>query len=361
MPNEKSPYRSTRLNVEALEARDVPASFGATRGLSLAVGDVISSNPGDEIITGTGPGRQALVRVWAQSGALLTAFNPFGNFKGGVFVAVGNVNSDNTLELICSTAPGTTGEVKIFEFTNGGLQTLADFTPFGPTYSGGVQIAAGNVTGDRAQEIIVGQQRGGSTVKVYGFDSTVSDVFQLRQFQAFNTGYIGGVTLASANTDTTRNTPGNPYNFNYAEIIVGRAAQLPQIKIFDAQLPSVIQRVSYMAFNTNIATNRQGVNVAAGDTDGLRGAEIYVALKNAGTVRFFSGQTGAIIGTIKPYPSNYSKTVNIAIPPDDDDIFDIYNAADLFVIAADGAYEQVPLVFPGQLFSAAGLNGSFLL
>src|SRR5262249_53197748 len=100
MPNEKSPYRSTRLNVEGLEARDVPASFGATRGLSLAVGDVISSNPGDEIITGTGPGRQALVRVWAQSGALLTAFNPFGNFKGGVFVAVGNVNSDNTLELI---------------------------------------------------------------------------------------------------------------------------------------------------------------------------------------------------------------------------------------------------------------------
>jgi hypothetical protein len=358
MPNEKSTGFRTRLSVEALEAREVPASFGATRGLSIATGDILPSIPGNEYITGTGPGTPGLVRVWDTNGKLRAAFKPFGDFSGGVYVAVGQVNSDNQFELICSTAAGTTGQVKVYEFTGGGRQLLDSFTPFGAFYTGGVQIAAGNVAGGRAQEVIVGQQSGGSTVKVFAFDSTVSQFFQIRSFQAYPAGYTGGVTLASANIDATLDSPSNPYEFNYDEIITGRGAQLPQVRIFDAQLPTVTMRASYMAFDISNPANLVGINVAAGDTDGLRSAQIYVAKMNSATIRFFDGETGAFLGQVTPYPPGFSHTVNMAIANMDDDFLNIYNASNLVVVAGDGAYAQHPLLYPGKLGSPAGLNGS---
>jgi hypothetical protein len=368
MPGVNSDRRpSTSLRVEALEAREVPASFGATRGLDVAHGDIISSNVGTEFVTGTGPGPQALVRVWSNDGRgrLLYSFNPFPGFRGGVYVDVANVKlgtpqlPDNTFELIVSTGPGTTGRVKVYSFSFGGLQTLADFTPFGPTYGGGVQIAAGNVTGDRAHEIVVGRERGGSTVQVYAFDEINPQVVKLREFQAYGPNYTGGVTLAAANTDNTRNSgiPGS-YDFNFAEIITGTARGSTRVAIFDAQTPDVVRRTSYLAFNARNPFFRSGIDVAAGSTDGVRGAEIYVALKNAGVVRFFSGQTGATIGTVRPFPAAFARTVNMAISSVDDDIFDVYLVGDLIVVGADGPYQQVPLIYPGRFLSPAGLNGS---
>ena len=58
--------RSTRLNVEALEAREVPATFGAGSGCSVAYGDIIPvelDNGQAEYITGTGPGRDRDARA----------------------------------------------------------------------------------------------------------------------------------------------------------------------------------------------------------------------------------------------------------------------------------------------------------
>ena len=352
--------RSTRLNVEALEAREVPATFGATRGLSIAEADVIPFNGQTEFITATGPGRAGVVRVWTQNGTLLDAFNPFGGFTGGVVVAAGDVNNDGQNELICATAAGTTAQVKVYEYTGGGRQTLASFTPFGPLYSGGVQIAAGNVSGDRRQEIIVGQGTGGSMVKVYSFDTALSQVFQIRQFRAYAAGYGGGVSVASANIDTTMNSILNPYNFNYAEIITGMSEQLPLVRIWDAQSPTVRLRASYFAFDPSVPGTQQGIDVVAGDTDGIRGAEVYVALKNTGIVRFFAGQTGAILGQIRPFPATYSRTVNMAIANNDDDFFNIYSISSLAVVAGDGPYDQVPILYDGRLGSPAGLNGSHL-
>ena len=264
MPNEKTTRRSTRLNVEALEAREVPATFGAgTRGISVGYGDILPvelDGGAAEYITGTGPGRVALVRVWDSQGALLTQLSPFGEYKGGVFVDTGDVNGDGQLDLIVSTAGKTTGRVQVYSFIDGGPQLLADFTPFGPLYSGPVQIASGDVTGDSAEEIIVAQGNAGGTVKVFEFDTTVSSAFEIRSFQPYGANYTGGVTVASDNIDNT---------VGFAEIITGRAAQLPQVKIFNAQAPTVVQRASYMAFDTRNPVNLRGIDVTAGNTDGI--------------------------------------------------------------------------------------------
>jgi len=364
MPNEKTNQRSTRLNVEALEAREVPATFGAgTRGISIAYGDVlpVELDGGQaEYITGTGPGRAALVRIWDSQGTLLTQLSPFPGYTGGVFVDTGDVNDDGQLDLIVSTAGKTTGRVQVYEFINGGPQLLADFTPFGPLYSGPVQIASGDITGGTAEEIITAQGNGGQTVKAFEFDPTVSSAFEIRSFQPYAASYTGGVTVAAANID---NTDG------YAEIITGRATQLPQVKIFNAQAPTVVQRASYMAFDTRNPFNLRGIDVTAGNTDGvvvnnmhfLIGAEIYVSLRGADTIRAFRGDTGAIITTIQPsqlYPPSYARSVNFAIGfANSTEEFN--GTGRLIVVGADGPYVQIPIVFPGKARSPAGLNGHF--
>jgi hypothetical protein len=62
MPNDRTRKPSTQLRVEVLEDRTVPTTFGANRGLSLAVGDVIPGGTAYEYVTGSGPGNRASLK-----------------------------------------------------------------------------------------------------------------------------------------------------------------------------------------------------------------------------------------------------------------------------------------------------------
>lgn len=355
--------QKVRLQLEALESRTVLTSFTGTLGWSIAAANVVSDSPGIEYITGNGPGAPGLVQVWDSSRAnLLASFFPFGrNYRGGIYVATGNVTADpgGINALIVSTAGGTVGRVKVYSFTSGGPQQLALLTPFGPTYTGGVQIASGNVAGGPESELIVGREQGRSTVKVYAYDTLVGTFNLIRQFNAFGS-LNTGVTLAAANIHTTANSIGDPYDYDYAEIITGRASDLPEVRIFDVQTPLVRRLASYMAFDPNNPFNRQGIHLAAGNTDGIRGAEIYVALRNSGTIRAFRGQSGTLIGQIRPnypysvFPPGYCRAVNFCITQNDSDT----NTAILVVVAGDTRLNQFPLAFDGKLGSPAGFNGS---
>jgi len=357
------PGPSARLTVEALEDRTVLSSFGAARGLSIAVADIATSTGGREYITGSGPGREAVVRFWSTSGTELffggTRLRPFGGFTGGVFVAAGNLDDDNETELIVSTGAGGTGRVKVFEVGVGGFRQVASFIPFGVNYTGGVDIAVGNVTGGRAQEIIVGQQSGGSQVKVFSdIEQTAGFQFAaIRTFRPFGNNFFGGVSLAAANIDSVNTIPLGADPSDYAEVIVGKASQEPRIKIFDVQQPTATLRGSFIAFDTSLAANRQGVNLAAGSTDAQRGAEIYVAIKGSTRIRFFRGATSELLGQLFPLAATGSRMLNMAIGQADDDTFNFYGTSDLVVVRADGPYVQDPFVYPGQVGSPAGLNG----
>ncbi len=371
MSHKRSNKLSTKLRLESLEAREVPATFGAgNRGLSVAYGDIIPVEVDGgqaEYITGTGPnfhgaipGQGALVRVWDSAGNLINSITPFGGYNGGVFVDTGDVNGDGQLDLLVSTAGKTSGRVQVYSFVDGGPNLIADFMPFGPLYSGPVQIASGDVTGGFGEEIIAAQGSKGGTVKVFAFDPIVSSAFEIRSFQPYGANYTGGVTVASDNI------------FNFPEndrIITGRASQLPQVKIFNAENPTVVQTASYMAFDTRNPANLRGIDVTAGSTDGIvinnivfrTGAEIYVSLRGAGTIRAFRGDTGGIITTIprsQLFPPAYATSVNFAVG------FPTAGAegiarGNLIVVGADGPFEQVPIVFPGGPASPAGLNGHF--
>ncbi|MCE9566399.1 MAG: hypothetical protein K8U57_30615 [Planctomycetes bacterium] len=260
-------------------------------------------------------------------------------------------------DIICSTTEGSTGRVRVYTFANNQLQNLSLIQPFGPNYVGGVQITTGNVTGNFAKEIIVGQQTNGSVVKAFAVDpnSNGKTYFEIRKVRAFEAGYKGGVSIASTNIDTTAFSSTTNYDYTYDEVIVGKAKDAPLLNIYDLQLPTPNLRASYFAFDPNINNAKIGVNVAAGNTDGLRGGEIYASLKNSTTVRIFRGETGVPDGDFTvPYPIAYGRNLEIAI----DDLTLDYLLSDIYIVASDGPRVQVPVIYTSVFNSPAGLNGS---
>ncbi|MBY0459297.1 MAG: hypothetical protein K2V38_18360 [Gemmataceae bacterium] len=404
-----------RLAVETLEDRTVPTFLSApggvtkvnvntvnvpTGGLSLAIGNVLPETGQvqiNEYVTGTGPGRESLVRIYDLQGNLQLQFNPYANlrFSGGVNVAIGDVTGDASPEIVVTAASGLRPDIPQVRVFDGRGGLMSQFNVFSTGYLGGLSVAAGNVLGGISgsnrrggsnngqfkSEIIVGASLG-NTPHVVVADAAGNI---LRSFLTFDAGYKGGVTVAAASVDTT-NTPnsggggggggggGNnqpvPNTNNYAEIIVGAATNVPHVKVFSAWEAGngrvdgpggVTERQSYFAFDPALG---RGVTVAAGNTDGNQGAEIYVGLigdKNAGgtTVRVYNGESGGLRGEFQVFPPLYSRVVNLAIgqlnPFDPDTFFDVPNPSDLAGVAGDSPFEQAPRQFFGQLGRPAGL------
>src|SRR5262245_7893599 len=97
---------------------------------------------------------------------------------------------------------GIPPRVQVYAVTTG--FKLVDFTPFGPTFVGGVTTAMGDVNNDAVPDLIVGAGPGGGPrVRIYngallgpGFDPNAPGSL-LADFFAFEDSQRGGVTVTT--------------------------------------------------------------------------------------------------------------------------------------------------------------------
>jgi hypothetical protein len=229
-----------------------------TGGVRVAVGDVNGDGTPD-IITGTGPGSAPEVRVFdGNTGAMLYDFFAYSPaFTGGIFVAAGDINGDGAADIITGPDVGGGPEVRVFGGGAMGGRLLRDFFAYTPSFTGGVRVAAGDITGAGRADIITGTGPGSAPeVRVFsGLDGSL-----MRDFFAYTPSFTGGLFVAAGDVNGDR----------MADIITGTGpGSAPEVKVFDG--PTAAALLDFFAYTPSFSG---GVRVAAVDVNANGRADI---------------------------------------------------------------------------------------
>jgi VCBS repeat-containing protein len=275
----------------------------------------------DVVAVGSGPGGGPVVRVNSLSTGSFTAtfaaYDP--SFRGGVNVAIGDVNGDGVPDVITTPGFGGGPQVKIIDGTKLGLlgpdgqisdaAVLASFFAYDPSFRGGVTVTVADVNGDGKADIITGTgPGGGAAVKVISGasiglptlgDGEVNPAAMLASFFAYDPSFRGGVSVAA----------GDVNGDGVVDLIAAPGAGGgSQIKVFSGLGGPVIE--SYFAYEPAFTG---GVTVAAGDVngDGLAdiitgagiggGPHVKVFDSSGGVLASFFGLTGDAAGADVAY------------------------------------------------------------
>src|SRR3954452_2230917 len=85
----------------------------------------------------------------------------------GVRIAAADMNGDTIPDIITSLGTGQNPNIRIFDLSRGFTTTpamIGNFNAFGGSFKGGVYVAAGDVNGDGIPDIIAGQGDGGTSL-----------------------------------------------------------------------------------------------------------------------------------------------------------------------------------------------------
>ena len=224
-------------------------------GISVAGGD-IDGDGTFEIIVGAGPGQPPIVRVFNQNGLLLTEWLAYGQgFRGGIRVAVGDIDGDGKDEIVTGAGPGGGPHIRVFD---GQGHFLFHFFAYDEDFRGGVNIALGDLDIDGKDEIITGAGPGGGPhIRVFDGQG------QLRfHFFSYLETFRGGIEVAAGDVDGD----------GKANIIVGIASEAsPYIRVYDENKRL---RCQFLAYDRDFYG---GVNIIASDLDDDGRAEIISA------------------------------------------------------------------------------------
>lgn len=155
------------LNKKQLEF--APYGNKYSGGASLAVGD-LDDNGDWEIVTAPKKNASAHIKTFSLNGRWLNPgfFAYPASFKGGANLALCDINADGQTEII--TAPGPGSPLPIKFFSRSGQELNGSFLAFEKNYSGGVNVACGDVNNDGRTEIVVSRQRGSTDIKIFAPD-----------------------------------------------------------------------------------------------------------------------------------------------------------------------------------------------
>jgi hypothetical protein len=270
------------------------------------------------VAVGAGLGMAPEVKVYDPTTGTLKldflAYEP--TFRGGVRVAVADMNGDGVPDIIAAPggvnvtlvpvngalmpnfdfSAGRAPEIKVFSGADGSL--LADFLAYDPSFTAGVFVAVGAIDGK--PDIITAPdatgQAGHTNVRVFFHDSLINTGAALapnREFNAYDPGFGGGVRIAAGDI----NGDGTPDIITAPGIWSG-----PDIRVFNGKdlavgtPPGMIGEI--LAYDFRYFG---GVFVATGDVNGDGRTDIITGTNGNGgpEVKAFNGATVGI-GTPPP-------------------------------------------------------------
>jgi parallel beta-helix repeat protein len=231
-----------------------------------------------------GPGGGPHVRVYHADGSERFSFFAYdAGFTGGISVATADVTGDGVDDIITGALSGGGPHVQIFDGTD--LRLVRSFFAYAPTFRGGVQVAAGDVTGDKIADVITSAGSGGGP-HVQVFDGKTGQI--VRSFFAYAPGFTGGV----------RASAGDVTGDGIADIATAAGSGGgPHVKVFDGITLTEVR--SLFAFDTSFGG---GLNVAAGDVTGDGVADLIAGQAGRGSaVRVIDGRSLGVVSEFDPF------------------------------------------------------------
>jgi uncharacterized repeat protein (TIGR01451 family) len=244
------------------------------------------------------------------TGTILTQFLAYEpGFRGGVHVTSGDVTGDGIAEIVVGPGRNRIGQIRVF--TPQGVELPAYRTfPFGTAYRGGVEVAVGDVDGDGDGDIIAGMSTGAGFVNVFkvtplAIDPVANAAF--RSFRAFPAPYANGTMVAAGDFGTYFNgvkTSSAPDGI--AEVVTGTNAGIRAwTRIWDLSVTPKVVRGAFV-----IAPGfRGGVTLSTARWDGDTVDDVIVGAGVGGNsiVEVYSGATGAQLSRLTAF-SSFVKT-----------------------------------------------------
>jgi hypothetical protein len=245
--------------------------FGNTYrgGVRIARGDINGDGLAD-LITATGPGVFSRVRVWdAATAAMIVDIDPFPGYRGGLWVAAGDMNGDGAADFAVGADLGMSPHVKVF---NGrGMGELASFYAYAPGFVGGVRVAMGDINRDGFADLVTGPGAGAGP-HVAMFDGR-SIAMGLGPQRVANDFFIYAPTMTLGLNLAVGDMDGD----GYADIIAGPANGVAHLRVVSGQALSSGQGPVDLASMFTWDTNFTGLRLAATDADGDGRTDIMAA------------------------------------------------------------------------------------
>jgi hypothetical protein len=263
---------NARLKLEALEVREVPASQ------LYAVGAASGAEPIVRVLdSATGEVRSAFL-----------AYDPA--FRGGVNVALADVDGDEQPDLIAAPASNGGPHVRVFTALTG--VPTADWFAYDPSFTGGVNVAAGDTDGDGVAEVLTGTGAGGGPVvrRFTGWTGTAAGGWLAGQATERNGVQVQAVTGADAQVDalTWNGTQADLWNgCDGAALTMPTGLTTGGAWAGTLPLPPVIPTVPQLplAAVTPRATEPTRSATAAINPNGAPTTQVYIILDDSGALR----------------------------------------------------------------------------
>ncbi len=159
----------TKINILDSEKELSISSENNVGGTSLAIGD-LGTDGTPEIIIGNGLGSKPYVRVLRQDGSQIGEFLAYGeNMWSGIHVAVCDITGDGINEIITSAQRGGGPHIRVFSNMGEPIEG-GNFMAYQEDFQGGVNIACGKLDdGTSAKIVTLPEVGGGPHVRVWNY------------------------------------------------------------------------------------------------------------------------------------------------------------------------------------------------